>query len=92
MCEYCRESKDNKGWITGSYVARTSDWKNTAGYNPKRNESCFNKYARPEAFEFLEAFILKGKADEKAGLIINTISGGRYIDINYCPMCGRKLS
>lgn len=89
MCEYCYE--ENKH-IAGKLLARTPDWKNTAGYNPERNKGCFNKYTRPEAFEILEAFILKGKADEKAGLFINTISGGRFIDINYCPMCGRKLS
>lgn len=38
------------------------------------------------------SWIMKGKADKKAGIIIATDGGnGVYFDINYCPMCGRKL-
>lgn len=38
------------------------------------------------------SWIMKGKADKKAGIIIATNGGnGVYFDINYCPMCGRKL-
>ena len=37
-------------------------------------------------------WIMKGKEDKKAGIIIATDgSNGVYFDINYCPMCGRKL-
>ena len=38
------------------------------------------------------SWIMKGKADKKAGIIIATNGGnGVYFDTNYCPMCGRKL-
>lgn len=87
MCKFCKEED---GRIHGQWII--NEWKPTAGYHPERNKDCFNKYIKPEAFEILEMCIMKGKTDKKAGLIINTISGGRYIDINYCPMCGRKLS
>lgn len=88
MCNFCYEEDE---YIHGKCII-TSDWKNTAGYNPERNKDCFYPTVNPKAFEQLEAFILKGKADKKAGLIINTISGGRYTDINFCPMCGRNLN
>ena len=39
-----------------------------------------------------DSWIMKGKNDEKAGIIISTNGGnGVYFDIYYCPMCGRKL-
>lgn len=41
--------------------------------------------------DYLNLFILKGASDEKAGLMIENTIGARYIDINYCPFCGRKL-
>ena len=38
------------------------------------------------------SWIMKGKADKRAGIVIATNGGnGVYFDINYCPMCGRKL-
>lgn len=77
MCEYCRESE--KLEIAGKII-RTFEWKETAGYEAPRNRN-----------DFLEMFILKGKKDKKAGLMIDSGCGFRYIDINYCPMCGRKL-
>ena len=40
----------------------------------------------------LVCFILKGQDDKNAGLMIGTFEGYHYININYCPMCGRKLS
>lgn len=40
----------------------------------------------------LVCFILKGEADKQAGIMIGTFEGYHYININYCPMCGRKLS
>lgn len=39
----------------------------------------------------LSCFIMKGKEDKKAGIMIGTYEGFHYIDINYCPMCGRQL-
>lgn len=49
----------------------------TAGFNNDRHYS---------------SWIMKNKADEKAGIMIATNGGNAvYIDINYCPMCGRKL-
>lgn len=81
MCNLCENHK----------IVSTCEWKKTAGYEPERNNNCYRDYIDPKAFELLEMFILKGKNDKKAGLMINTINGARYIDINYCPMCGRKL-
>ncbi len=41
---------------------------------------------------YYSSWIMKNKADEKAGIMIVTNNtNGVYIDINYCPMCGRKL-
>lgn len=38
------------------------------------------------------SWIMKNKADKKAGIMIATNgSNAVYFDINYCPMCGRKL-
>ena len=53
------------------------DLKPTAGFKNDR------KYS---------SWIMKGKADKKAGILIATDGGnGVYFDINYCPRCGRKL-
>lgn len=77
-CEYCRESEKLK--IAGKIIA-TFEWKETAGYEAPKNRN-----------DFLEMFILKGKNDKKAGLMINSGCGFRYIDINYCPKCRTKTS
>ena len=38
------------------------------------------------------SWIMKGKEDKKAGIMISTNgSNGVYFDIDYCPMCGRRL-
>ena len=75
-CQYCSE-EDN--YVAGKSV-RTYEFKPTAGYK------------KPDKFDdYLNLFILKGKNDKKAGLIIENINGARYIDINYCPFCGRKI-
>ena len=87
MCEYCQE---NEQCIHGKII-KTEELKATAGFNEKFYNECMKSCYRPEVFNKLELFILKGKRDKKAGLMLNTISGARYIDINYCPMCGRKL-
>lgn len=39
-----------------------------------------------------DSWILKHEMDRKAGIMIVTDnSNGVYFNINYCPMCGRKL-
>ena len=81
-CKYCYEI-DNK--IFGDTI-HTYELKETAGYK-ERKGSEFNKTQN----EYLNLFILKGKDDKKAGLMIENIVGARYIDITYCPFCGRKL-
>ena len=77
MCEYCREAE--KLEIAGKTI-KTNEWQETAGYNAPKDK-----------IDFLELFILKGKTDKKAGLMIYNENGARYIDIDYCPFCGRKL-
>lgn len=38
-------------------------------------------------------WITKNIADKKAGIMVTNGGGNAcYIDINYCPMCGRKLT
>lgn len=50
----------------------------TAGFHNDRNYS---------------SWIMKNKEDKKAGIMIATNNGNAvYVDINYCPMCGRKLT
>lgn len=39
----------------------------------------------------LQAFLMRNKADDYAGIMIGTYEGFHYININYCPMCGRKI-
>ena len=77
-CEYCDE-KDNH--ITGKSI-RTTEFKETYGYSSRK---------LVDYIDYLNLFILKGASDEKAGLMIENTIGARYIDINYCPFCGRKL-
>ena len=39
------------------------------------------------------SWIMKSKKERKAGIMILTNgSNGVYFDINYCPICGRKVS
>ena len=38
------------------------------------------------------SWIMKCSMDRKAGIMISTDNSNTvYFDINYCPMCGRKL-
>lgn len=38
------------------------------------------------------SWIMQGKIDEKAGIFIAEYGmNGCFFDINYCPMCGRKI-
>lgn len=42
---------------------------------------------------YYSSWIMKNKSDKKAGIMIITNgTNGVYFDINYCPMCGRKLN
>lgn len=42
-------------------------------------------------YDEFNIFIHKGEEDEVAGLMIGNYEGYRYININYCPVCGRRL-
>ena len=83
MCNYCRE--DN-GSIHGKIIT-TEELEKTAGFDAEMYNDCLKSSYNPKAFNILELFILKGRNEKKAGLMLNTINGARYIDINYCPMC-----
>ena len=77
MCKYCYERNDNE--ISGKPIFQY-EFKKTAGYEP------------PEKInDFLEMFILKGKNDKKAGLMVDTGYGYRYIDIRHCPFCRKEV-
>lgn len=76
ICPYCYE-KD--GYIHGKTI-HTYELKPTVGYREPIN------YA-----DYLSVFILKGEDDKYAGLMIENLNGARYVDIRYCPFCGRKL-
>ena len=67
MCEYCRESE--KLEIAGKII-RTFEWKETAGYEAPRNRN-----------DFLEMFILKGKNDKKAGMMIDAPAIDKMKDV-----------
>lgn len=82
-CEYCKMHNDSVE-IYGK-VIKTDNFKLTAGY--RANMVTDNNTLG----EYLHLFILKGKADKKAGLMIENVNGARYIDISYCPFCGRNL-
>lgn len=75
ICPCCQEEN---GEIRGK-TFRTDDFKKTAGYS------------EPTYKDYLEMFILKSKKDKYAGLMIDNLNGARYIDIRFCPFCGRKL-
>lgn len=77
MCEYCKE---DDGYIHGK-LTRTYEWENTHGYLARKG---IEK-------DYLEMWIMKGKNDKKAGIMIDNGNGARYLDINYCFMCGRNL-
>lgn len=76
ICPYCYE-KD--GHIHGKAI-NTYNLKSTAGYREPTNYK-----------DYLSIFLIKGKEDKYAGLMIENLNGTRYIDIRYCPFCGRKL-
>lgn len=76
ICPYCYEEDDH---IRGKAIY-TYELKTTAGYREPANYK-----------DYLNIFILKGKQEKFAGLMIENLNGTRYIDIRYCPFCGRKL-
>lgn len=76
ICPYCYEEGNH---IRGK-VIHTYNLNPTAGY------------IEPTiGMDYLNIFILRGTGDKYAGLMIENINGTRYIDIRYCPFCGRKL-
>lgn len=81
ICSYCQEDKYFKGAICGKNIY-TQDLKETYGYSDRMGN---------RERDYLNVFILKGENDRYAGLMIENINGARYIDIKYCPFCGRKL-
>ena len=80
-CKYCRNSDNYPGAIFG-YSIRTHELKETHGYSVSKN---------PDIIDYLQLFILKGQNDKNAGLMLDNIYGARYVEINYCPFCGRKI-
>ena len=76
VCPYCSEKNDG---IRGKTI-RTYNLKPTSGYK------CPSNYS-----DYLSIFILKGKKDKYASLMIENIFGTRYVDIRFCPFCGRRL-
>ena len=81
-CQFCSINKNYIGAIIGKTI-KTHELKPIYGYSSRKH---------PDTIDYLEIFILKGEKDQKAGLMIENNIGARYIDINYCPFCGRKLS
>ena len=81
-CVYCQESDNH---IRGKSL-KYYDFKSTAGYRTGYIRKC-----DIDIIDFLDLFILRGAKDKKAGLMIDSGYGFRYIDITYCPFCGRKL-
>ena len=82
-CRYCMEYPS--GRISGVSI-KTDEFKETAGY--KRP---FIQGADVNLIDWLELFILKGPTDKYAGLMVDSGNGARYVDIKYCPFCGRKI-
>lgn len=80
-CLYCSKDKYYNGAITGKTI-RTQDFKETHGYSSRM---------RSKERDYLNIFILKGEKDKYAGLMVENINGARYVDIKYCPFCGRKI-
>lgn len=77
MCEFC--DANSKGEILSGKPVRTFEWQKTAGYRPPKDK-----------IDFLEMFILKNEDDKKAGLMVDSGYGYRWVDIDYCPMCRKE--
>lgn len=49
-------------------------------------------YGYKEDYIKYSSWIMQGNADKKAGIFVAEYgNNGCYFDINFCPMCGRKL-
>lgn len=77
MCKFC--DANSKGEILSSKPIRTFEWQKTAGYRPPKDK-----------IDFLEMFILKNKNNKKAGLMVDSGYGYRWVDIDYCPFCRKE--
>ena len=77
MCKFC--DANSKGEILSSKPIRTFEWQKTAGYRPPKDK-----------IDFLEMFILKNEDDKKAGLMVDSGYGYRWVDIDYCPFCRKE--
>lgn len=76
-CKYCKEKTKNNSKAIEIWGLNLEMHK-TAGYK----EDCI-KY---------RCWIAKLTGDEKAGIMVSTDNGDAcYFDINYCPICGRKV-
>lgn len=80
-CLYCSKDKYYNGAITGKTI-HTQEFKETHGYSSRMGS---------KGRDYLNIFILKGQNDIYAGLMIENLNGARYVDIRYCPFCGRKI-
>ena len=78
MCKFC--DANSKGEILSSKPIRTFEWQKTAGYRPPKDK-----------IDFLEMFILKNEDDKKAGLMVDSGYGYRWVDIDYCPFCRKEV-
>ena len=78
MCEFC--DANSKGEILSGKPVRTFEWQKTAGYRPPKDK-----------IDFLEMFILKNEDDKKAGLMVDSGYGYRWVDIDYCPFCRKEV-
>lgn len=78
-CLYCKGDNNS---VRGKIIY-TDEFEQTHGYSVRLG-------IREK--EYLHAYILKGKEDKYAGFMIENQTGARYINIKYCPFCGRKLS
>ena len=75
-CKYCKNVE--KTSYGSKIYGENFDLHKTAGYKDN-----WIKY---------RSWIMQGKADEKAGIMIAENGGnGVYFNINYCPICGRKV-
>lgn len=42
-------------------------------------------------YEKLKCMIYRKEKDNRVALVMSGYKGCQYIDINYCPMCGRRI-
>lgn len=89
LCKYCEKEENKKSKIElkkCKYCEERED-KTIKGEDFELLSTAGFKYDR-----IYKSWIMKNKLDEKAGIMIITdYTNGVYFDINYCPICGRKL-